>query len=104
MKRHEKVINRAETGPPHCSRGLKAFGQDLAKLKLWLAKFPSLDTKAMAALDELDPRDAVKALQELEQKGPGIRNPSAWVCKTAQNVKERRRRSQASCKYIAFRA
>ena len=69
---------------------LDAFSQDLSKLKLWLAKFPSLDNKAMTALDELDPRDAVKALQELEQKGPGIRNPSAWVCKTAQNVKERR--------------
>ncbi|CAJ1365924.1 unnamed protein product [Effrenium voratum] len=63
--------------------------EDKLQLQALLARFSTLDTKALAALDSLDVRDAVKALQELEQKGPGIRNPSAWICKTAQNVRER---------------
>eukprot|EP00931_Biecheleriopsis_adriatica_P071042 TRINITY_DN4489_c0_g1_i1.p1 TRINITY_DN4489_c0_g1~~TRINITY_DN4489_c0_g1_i1.p1 ORF type:complete len:1421 (+),score=382.29 TRINITY_DN4489_c0_g1_i1:385-4263(+) len=83
MDEEQRKGQSAEDGRPPPTQ------EDEMEFQLRLGKFPSLDSKALNALSGLDVRDAAKALYELEQKGPGIRNPSAWICKTAQNVKDR---------------
>eukprot|EP00439_Symbiodinium_sp_Y106_P040556 s3070_g4.t6 len=83
QRKSRRTHREGEERPP-------ASEEELLELQAWLSKFPTLDSKALNALKSLDAKDAVHALKELEQKGPGIRNPSAWICKTAQNVRERR--------------
>jgi len=65
--------------------------EELMELQLRLTKFPGLDSKALTALNSLVARDAIKALKELEAKGNEIRNPSAWICRTAQNLREKQK-------------
>lgn len=68
--------------------------EELMELQLRLTKFPQLDSKALAALNALAAKDSIKALKELEAKGNGIRNPSAWICRTAQNLREKHKQRQ----------
>jgi len=65
--------------------------EEQVELGMRMAQNSGLDSKALSALGMLGVRDALKALRELEAKGGGIRNPSAWICKTAANLRERQR-------------
>ncbi|CAE8637411.1 unnamed protein product [Polarella glacialis] len=63
--------------------------QEQLEFQLLLSRFPTLDSKATNALHSLTVKDAIKALSELDQKGGGIRNPSAWICKVASNLRDK---------------
>jgi len=65
--------------------------EERMELQFLLSRFPQLDAKALTALAILAPREAAKALRELEAKGGGIRNPSAWICRTVQNIREKQK-------------
>merc|ERR1712039_72450 len=51
------------------------------------------DDKARAALDAADPARAQEILEELDAKGPEIRNPSAFVSKAVQQFSQARGRA-----------
>jgi len=74
--------------------GSSATPEEMMEIQLRLTRFPQLDAKALSALSSLEAQAAIKALRELEAKGPGIRNPSAWICRTAQNLRDRERHQE----------
>eukprot|EP00927_Polykrikos_kofoidii_P032244 TRINITY_DN27530_c0_g1_i1.p1 TRINITY_DN27530_c0_g1~~TRINITY_DN27530_c0_g1_i1.p1 ORF type:complete len:1263 (+),score=214.78 TRINITY_DN27530_c0_g1_i1:33-3791(+) len=66
-----------------------ATQEELMEFQLRLTQFPQLDSRALGALNQLVVSDAIKALKDLEAKGREIRNPSAWILRTASNLRER---------------
>jgi len=79
--------------PPEEERGTP---EERMEMQLLLARFTCFDVKALAALNALAPESALKCLRDFEAKSASIRNPSAWICRTAQNVKERNKRGHTS--------